>query len=180
MRIIKCDRCGADIPSEHYDNVGSVGVWWRGIYEGSAGPNPFNGWDLCDKCMEEVECFIRTPDAWISREDHEVLMTKLATREKKYQEILDSVDAGKKNGKRWDVGKAQALRDAGWTLEEIAKEVGVTMKTIYANTTPRKARKKYPNEWAEHEPDLSPETRKAMGEKHIEVANEEKETPVSE
>lgn len=53
---------------------------------------------------------------------------------------------------RFDWGKAQALRDAGWTLEQIAKELGSTVASVSRNTKASKPRKRYEHETAEAEP----------------------------
>lgn len=53
---------------------------------------------------------------------------------------------------RIDWGKAQALRDAGWTLEQIAGEIGSTVSSVCKNTTASKPRKKFEHESAAEEP----------------------------
>lgn len=53
---------------------------------------------------------------------------------------------------RIDWGKAQALRDAGWTLEQIAEEIGSTVSSVSKNTKASKPRKRYEHETAEAEP----------------------------
>ena len=72
--------------------------------------------------------------------------------------------------KHLDTGKAQALRDAGWTVAKIAAELGVSEPTIMKYTTPAKPKKAKPLEWAQSEPDLSTDTRSVMGEKVEEVS----------
>lgn len=54
-----------------------------------------------------------------------------------------------------DWGRAQALRDAGWSVKDVAAELGVSDKHVYANTkTPDKASKRVdPLEWANNAPD---------------------------
>lgn len=58
-----------------------------------------------------------------------------------------------------DYSTAQALRDAGWSVKDIAKELRVPPKNIYNHTTTPKKRKKYENEFNEKEPAImkSPE-----------------------
>lgn len=149
MRIIKCDRCGAEIPGDQ-DTVGFVGVELKDIRTGDLlGDNPFDSWDLCDQCFVDIQTYIR-----------------MKPRKQKFEELLDSVDAGRKPAakketkkpitKKWDRGKAQALRTAGWKLSDIAKEVGVTESAISKNTKPAPPKVERPLEWAEHEPDLDP------------------------
>ena len=165
MRKITCDRCGAEIPSEQ-ENVGYVSVNMRDVEtDDMLENNPFEHWDFCDDCLNAIHAFITDPKA----------------KKEKFEKILDSVDAGKKPKpqkpkkpvKDWDKGKAQALRDAGWTIIAIAKELGVSEPTICKHTHPAQPRKERPNEWAEKEPDLSAATRSMMGEKHIEEVEDE-------
>lgn len=54
--------------------------------------------------------------------------------------------------KKIDWGKAQALRDAGWPLEQIGAEIGVSKTTVRRHTEPPKERKRYDLEWREQEP----------------------------
>ena len=49
--------------------------------------------------------------------------------------------------KKPDKGKAQALRDAGWSVKDIAAEIGVSDWWIYQNTEGRKKKAKKPLEW---------------------------------
>jgi hypothetical protein len=53
-----------------------------------------------------------------------------------------------------DWGKAQALRDAGWGVGSIAKELGVMKIDVAHHTHKPEKRKKFENEWAEAEPNL--------------------------
>lgn len=148
MRIIKCDRCGAVIPNEQ-DSVGHVGVMLKGVKTGDLfEDNPFDAWDICDDCLREIHAFITKPKA----------------KQEKFEQILDSIDAEKKAPKekkkyvpKFDVGKAQVLRDRGWPIIKIAQEMKVSEPTILKWTHPAPEPKKpKPLEWAEHEPDLDP------------------------
>lgn len=58
-----------------------------------------------------------------------------------------------------DWNGAQALRDAGWTLEDIAKEIGSTVSSVQRNTSKPKKRKQYEHESPESVPAIlkSPE-----------------------
>ena len=141
MRIIKCDRCGSVIQDDS-DNVGYVAINWREIDTGEmVDDNPFEHWDLCEDCIKAIQTFIQKP-----------------TKEEKFEKIVESVDAGKKKkqGTKFDVGKAQALRNAYRSITWIAKEMGVSEPTIRKYTTPPPPKKDRPLEWAEHEPDLDP------------------------
>ena len=141
MRIIKCDRCGAEIDQTR-GTVGYVAMCAQDIRTGDVSDdNPFEGWDFCDNCMQAIHDCIKDP------------------KEKNHEEILNSVDAGKKKPakaavKEWDKDKAQALRDAGWPLTKIAKEVGVSDVTVAKWTHAPEPKQAKPHEWAEHEPVL--------------------------
>ena len=82
MRKIICDRCGAEIPKEQ-ESVGYVSIRMRVLEtEALIEDNPFEDWDLCDDCLKAIHQFITEPKAQAKKEKHE--------------QILDSVDAGKK------------------------------------------------------------------------------------
>ena len=58
-----------------------------------------------------------------------------------------------------DVGKAQALRDAGWSVKQIAAELKTSEPTVRKWTyEPEETKKVRPHEWAEHEPVLGKTT----------------------
>lgn len=144
MRMIKCDRCGAIIPKSQ-DSVGYIAVNMRDIdTDDLVENNPFEHWDLCDGCMKAIHAFITKPGA----------------KTEKFEEILDSADAGKKAKEPkqpgFDVGKAQALRNAHKPIAWIAQEMGVSEPTIRKYTVPAPPKQEKPLEWAEHEPDLDP------------------------
>ena len=102
---------------------------------------------ICDKCGKEI-----------GENGTQVFTYDLC--EKCSGELLKKIkfwlDVDHRGGmpKKWDKGKAQALRNQGWSLADIAKECGVTEATICKHTTPAKPRKAKPNEWAQNEPDL--------------------------
>ncbi|MDO4810270.1 MAG: hypothetical protein Q4A04_10025 [Eubacteriales bacterium] len=48
---------------------------------------------------------------------------------------------------KFDAGKAQALRDANWTVKKIAEEMKVCTATVYNNTHPAAPRKRKPLEF---------------------------------
>lgn len=168
MRIIKCDRCGAEIPVDQ-ETTGYVALNLRQLEtDDLIENNPFEHWDLCDECMKAIHAFITDQ--------------KAKPEPKKFEEVLESIDAGKKPKKakpqkkigphKWDKDKAQALRDAGWKLTDIAAECGVHESTVRAHTIAPEPKKVYENEWAQHEPDLAVATRSMMGEKHLEEEEE--------
>ena len=169
MRIIKCDRCGKEIPDTQ-EQVGYVEINLRDIGTGDfIDENPFENWDLCDDCLREIhECITMPPG-----------------KKAKFEEIIESVDAGKKtkettkkkktfpgSGPSIDVGKAQVLRDAGWSVANIAAELKTTETTVYKWTHAPEPKKKKPLEWAESEPYIGPEDKTALDGKYREGAEE--------
>lgn len=69
------------------------------------------------------------------------------------EETEEQLDIYKKEaqadaGKNVDFGTAQALRDAGWTLHEIADYLHCSVGLIHENTHPAAEKKYHPLEWA--------------------------------
>lgn len=172
MRIITCNRCGAKLPEPEYENAGYVALQWRGIRTSEMTENPFEDWDLCEDCFNEIEKYIKIKPVKIKQEE-------------KFQKIVESVDAGKKAQKekkkyvpKFDVGKAQALRDRGWSIVKIAEEMKVSEPTIIKWTHPAlEPKKPKPLEWAEHEPDLNPVLKGTMESKQHAVLDIVQEEP---
>ena len=104
----------------------------------------------CDRCKVEI------PDGHLTQANEFDLCPDCAAN----MEILiaDWVKRGPQKG-FIDWGKAQALRDAGWTLEATAKEIGSTVSSVMRNTKKPKAKKIYEHETAENDPAIlkSPE-----------------------
>lgn len=126
---------------------------------------------ICDKCKKKVSTadvvefeddIDYCPACWDKAKEMLKAWTKEPEKEKK--------DSKPKKKADLDAGKAQALRDAGWTITKIAEELGTSKTMIHAITTKPAKKKQYENEWAEHEPDLSLQTRIDMGEEHLEDA----------
>ena len=126
---------------------------------------------ICDKCKKKVSpekvvefeneldfCW----ECWDKAKEVLKAWTKEPTKKKE--------ESKPKKKAELDAGKAQALRDAGWTITKIADELGTSKTMIHAITTKPTKKKQYENEWAEHEPDLSMQTRIDMGEEHLEDA----------
>ena len=53
-----------------------------------------------------------------------------------------------------DWGKGQALRNAGWSVGAIAKELKTTQQKVYYHTKKPAPRKHYENEWNRNEPSI--------------------------
>ena len=115
--IYECDICG----SQQETAEGMLDVEDRGkVY------------DVCIDCLKHlVRQYIR-PDA------EEVP----AAAETEVQPDA----AEEKPAKETDWGKAQALRDAGWKVGDIAEELHVTKQQVYSHTVTPENRRKYPLE----------------------------------
>lgn len=70
MRIIECDRCHKRIKG--VEKTGFIGLDYQNIKTGDLdGNNEFDGWDLCEDCMQKIRDFVRNisekPKAQIKR-----------------------------------------------------------------------------------------------------------------
>ena len=178
-RIIKCDRCGAEIDQTR-GTVGYVALCAQDIKTNEiSDDNPFENWDLCDACMQTINACIRGVKT-VLETDEAVL-----TQEEKFEKILESADAGKKakeapkkkkpfpgSGPSIDVGKAQVLREAGWSVANIAAELKTTETTVYKWTHAPEPKKPKPHEWAEHEPYIGPGAKTMLDGKYREGAED--------
>ena len=102
MRTITCDRCGATIDK-------GVKPWAFAICDSNTGEpypgNPFKEWDFCLECKDEIIDFMKSKPA-----------------KPKPGAILPR--------RALDKGKIRALRKAGWTIMEIAKEMGCSSSSV--------------------------------------------------
>lgn len=105
-RIIKCDRCGAEITGE----IGYVSVRIRTESGELTGENIFENMDYCPTCTRLIREFIKgtTP-----------------TREKETTEKTPRKRGG------LDVERMKELRAQGLSAVRIASEMGVTANTVY-------------------------------------------------
>jgi len=106
--------------------------------------------DVCAGCLEKlVNEYFEKRDAKFE----EVLASASAKAplpsKKKDKEPEDPKEPERKPECRIDYGAAQALRDAGWTVEKIAKELGCSKASIFNNTHPADPKKAKLNEWNE-------------------------------
>lgn len=130
---------------------------------------------ICDKCKKKVSMadvveFVDDIDYCPACWNKAMEMLKAWTHEPEPEKAKEKKESKPKKKADLDAGKAQALRDAGWTITKIAEELGTSKTMIHAITTKPVKKKQYENEWAEHEPDLSLQTRIDMGEEHLEDA----------
>lgn len=124
-----------------------------------------DGIDFCPECWAKAEEMIK---AW-AREPEPAAAPEPKQEKPKAEKKPEKKPPVKKKAEI-DAGKAQALRDAGWTITKIAEEMGTSKTMIHSITHKPAEKKRFENEWTEHEPDLSTQTRIDMGEKHLEDA----------
>jgi len=142
MRLIKCDRCGAEIDQAR-GTVGYVAMCAQDIRTGDVSDdNPFEGWDFCDSCMQAIHEFV------CSNEQIPLPNEQKPQKKKPFPGSGPSID----------VEKAQALRDAGWSVKLIAAELETSEPTVRKWTHEPEPKKVRPHEWAEHEPVLGKTT----------------------
>ena len=171
MRIIKCDRCGAEIDQAR-GTVGYVAMCAQDIRTGDVSDdNPFEGWDFCDSCMQEIHDFVCSNEQKPLPNEQKPLSNEqkpLSNEQKPLpneqkplsneQKPLPNEQKPQKkkpfpgSGPSIDVEKAQALRDAGWSVKQIAAELETSEPTVRKWTHEPEPKKVRPHEWAEREP----------------------------
>lgn len=115
MRIIRCDRCGKEMPWKDTDNVGHVALRWKDIRTDElAGLNPYEDVEFCDDCMRAIAAFIEQKPAVVPIDAPAAVEKPKASAKKKI-----------------DTGKLQALYEAGWPVPKIADELGCSDKAVY-------------------------------------------------
>lgn len=122
-RVVICDRCGKTIEGVR---IGSISwEWLVGPKEEIPMPNPFEHWDFCEDCMNNIRMVIEhkieaepVPDPEEQQPDSEPKKRKR--------------NPGGKMGapKKIDRGKVFALRKAGWTAAKIADEMKCSLGTV--------------------------------------------------
>ena len=156
MRLIKCDRCGAEIDQAR-GTVGYVAMCAQDIRTGDVSDdNPFEGWDFCDNCMQAILEFVCSNEQKPLSKDDFVCSNeqKPLPNEQKPQKKKPFPGSGPSI----DVEKAQALQDAGWSVKLIAAELETSEPTVRKWTHEPEPKKVRPHEWAEHEPVLGKTT----------------------
>ena len=122
---IICDRCGKQIDKEAYRLLNCVIDMTTG--DNSNDIRGFNlgagTLDFCTECIAEV--------------DKEIYMTysrvkpiKKLVEEKKAEVTQSSGNSVGRKFKPLDDGKIKALREAGWSYDKIAEEMGCSPQTI--------------------------------------------------
>ena len=95
--------------------------------------------DFCPDCYDEIadEISIYIAKVEKERQDSAAAEKKAARESKKKKAAGEAIDAG----------KAQALKNAGWTPEQIAEELKTTPEKVEAVTTTPVKKKRKPHEW---------------------------------
>jgi len=164
MRIIKCDRCGAEIDQTR-GTVGYVAMCAQDTQTGDVSDdNPFEGWDFCDNCMQAIHDFVcsneqkpLSKDDFVCSNEQKPLSNEQKPLPNEQKPLPNEQKPQKKkpfpgSGPSIDVDKAQALRDAGWSVKQIAAELETSEPTVRKWTHEPEPKKVRPHEWVEREP----------------------------
>jgi len=137
MKVITyyCDRCGARIDGPLiYKIIGHRVEKASGDYLADEG----DSLDYCEKCYRIIQQQIESAISNITEEDPEKddsgelpFVDPVDDQEEELDEDLEAPEeTGKKLRKQCDVGKMKALREAGWSLQKIADDMGCTATTV--------------------------------------------------
>ncbi len=130
MRQVICDRCGAVITSKV--SAGYISMMTRNLKtEELTGNNEFEQWDLCDRCMVEIEWFIKN---------------KTKPIEQKATDLAHPLGAGKRptatikkpisDGTKWSpltpekIEQIMQMLREGKTVKEVSEAAGVSDPTV--------------------------------------------------
>lgn len=146
---VKCDRCGKIIDSPH-EKIGYICLNERDPEtDNITAFNELEECDFCPKCMEEIKRFIGIGYELTKEKITEIIEENKPEGSK--PEPAQEPEPKKKIGhkeRKIDVPKAQALRDAGWTISAVADELGVSEQTVKTWTVgPRQKKKAKPLEF---------------------------------
>ena len=143
MRIIKCDRCGKEIPNG--TRIGYIAMNWRAPSDDSLlEDNPYERMDFCPACMETIvkviDCGIEEA---VEEEPEAVEESPEAVEEDEADEDPDEDEAEEpepepaptpkpvSRRKGVNYSKLRELVKKDLSNEEIARELGITMKQFY-------------------------------------------------
>lgn len=129
MTKIVCNRCGKEISG----NIGYIAWNFRDhISREMVDQNIFENCDYCEKCMEEIMEFITCG---------ETILTHQTAAGSTDPSPAAGQTGAKKLGKRnthIDMGKVNALRDAGWSIGRIAEDMNIPPEDIAEKIYSRK------------------------------------------
>ena len=112
MRIIECDRCHKRIKG--VGKVGSVCLDLQDVKTGDLdGNNEFEGWDICDECMQKIAKFVQMKPL------PKAVIKKPISTDTKYSAITPE-----------KIERIKQLSREGKTVKDIAAEVGCSEPTV--------------------------------------------------
>lgn len=136
MRKIICDRCGAEITGER---IGYIAVNWQEVKHATLmQSNPYERYDFCENCMAEIKAVIDNtqpdpesePDPAEDPEEHaEQILQEVEQVLEEAQQEEPPKPKDKKKGVNYF--KLRELVRAGLSNDQIAQELGITMKQFY-------------------------------------------------
>lgn len=124
MRKITCDRCGAEIPKG--TPPGYICIQHE-VDGALAGDNPFEGWDLCERCMMEITAFIDKKKP----EDEDPEESEDEETDPEPAPVDPEPEPPPKIYKGVNLRKLRELVKAGKTAQEIAAELGCSVAMYY-------------------------------------------------
>lgn len=113
-KVIKCDRCGAEIEE---GNLGYVSMLKRDPEGDLCGDNPFEKMDFCPDCMDKIAKYVSEAQ-------------RTTVKAAKPPQKKTARSAAKPGAKKIDAGKIRALAAAGWTHDSIADEMDISTATV--------------------------------------------------
>ena len=118
MLVRKCDICGAEIlGSETYSKLSIATI---GSEDKALAYEVLKDIDICDECVRTGALQARIKHEFRKAPEHK--QTPAAEEPKPRKKRIP-----------FDIGKALALRKAGWTLEKIADELRCSPQTVANN-----------------------------------------------
>lgn len=129
MIKIVCNRCGKEISG----NAGYIAWNFRDHISGDmVDQNIFENCDYCGKCMEEIMEFITRGETLLTHQ------TAAGLTESSPAAGQTTTKKPSKRNTPIDMGKVNALRDAGWSIGKIAEEIHIPPEDIAEKIFDRK------------------------------------------
>lgn len=127
-KVVICDMCGR----EYEGNPAKIGMWRWNLKEDRYLDSKYKDYldsvDFCEECMEKIVRFLKgTPE---DKEEMEEAQEKDIGNPANADMPGQTPQPAKKKKKPIDKGKVMALKDAGWSNEKIADEVGATKANV--------------------------------------------------
>lgn len=129
MRIIECDRCHKRISNDAV-KIGYISFDTQDVKTGDLdGKNEFEGWDLCDDCMAEINEFVRMKPAAAAA-------PAPANQDPVQEKPKATIKRPIADGSKWapvtpeKIERIKSLAREGKTVKEIVEETGVSDPTV--------------------------------------------------